>query len=55
MGFFLQMQGQFGTFLYTDPTDSTATNATFADWRWGDHDLHLLAALWALSSSRLAG
>jgi uncharacterized protein (TIGR02217 family) len=30
MGFFLQMQGQFGTFLYTDPTDNTATNATFA-------------------------
>ena len=30
MGFFLQMQGQFGTFLYTDPTDSAATNATFA-------------------------
>ena len=30
MGFFLQMQGQFGTFLYADPTDSAATNATFA-------------------------
>jgi uncharacterized protein (TIGR02217 family) len=30
MGFFLQMQGQFGTFLYADPTDNTATNATFA-------------------------
>ena len=30
MGFFLQMQGQFGTFLYTDPTDSAATNAVFA-------------------------
>jgi len=30
MGFFLQMQGQFGTFLYTDPTDSAATNVTFA-------------------------
>src|SRR5580700_3781411 len=25
MGFFLQMQGQFGTFLYVDPDDSTAT------------------------------
>jgi hypothetical protein len=30
LGFFLQMQGQFGTFLYTDPTDSAATNVTFA-------------------------
>jgi hypothetical protein len=30
MGFFLQMQGQFGTFLYADPTDSAATNMTFA-------------------------
>src|SRR6202167_2525946 len=30
MGFFLQMQGQFGTFLYDDPTDSTATNVGFA-------------------------
>jgi uncharacterized protein (TIGR02217 family) len=25
MGFFLQCQGQFGTFLYTDPSDCTAT------------------------------
>jgi uncharacterized protein (TIGR02217 family) len=30
MGFFLLMQGQFGTFLYTDPTDSTANDVTFA-------------------------
>ena len=30
MGFFLQMRGQFGTFLYTDPIDGAATNATFA-------------------------
>jgi hypothetical protein len=30
MGFFLQMQGQFGTFLYTDPADNAATNVTFA-------------------------
>ena len=30
MGFFLQMRGQFGTFLYADPTDSTAANVTFA-------------------------
>jgi len=29
MGFFLQMQGQFGTFLYADPTDNTATNVSF--------------------------
>ena len=25
MGLFLQVQGQFGTFLYTDPTDNAAT------------------------------
>lgn len=30
MGFFLQMQGQYGVFLYTDPTDETATNTEFA-------------------------
>ncbi len=30
MGFFLQMQGRFGTFLYTDPTDSAVANVTFA-------------------------
>jgi hypothetical protein len=30
MGFFLQMQGQFGTFLYADPSDNTATNVSFA-------------------------
>jgi uncharacterized protein (TIGR02217 family) len=30
MGFFLQMQGQFGTFLYTDPTDNAATATDFA-------------------------
>jgi hypothetical protein len=30
MGFFLQMQGQFGTFLYADPTDNIATNVSFA-------------------------
>jgi hypothetical protein len=30
MGFFLQMQGQFGTFLYADPTDNTATNVSLA-------------------------
>lgn len=26
MGLFLQCQGQFGTFLYTDPTDNSVTN-----------------------------
>lgn len=30
MGLFLQCQGQFGTFLYTDPTDNSATSQTFA-------------------------
>ncbi len=30
MGFFLQMQGQFGTFLYTDPDDNTVTGQAFA-------------------------
>ena len=27
LGFFLAMQGRYGTFLFTDPTDSTATAA----------------------------
>jgi uncharacterized protein (TIGR02217 family) len=30
MGFFLACQGQYGTFLYTDPTDSAVTNTVFA-------------------------
>jgi len=30
MGFFLQLQGQFGTFLYADPDDSTASAQAFA-------------------------
>jgi hypothetical protein len=30
MGFFLQLQGQFGTFLYVDPDDNTATGQAFA-------------------------
>jgi hypothetical protein len=30
MGLYLQLQGQFGTFLYTDPTDNTVTNQTIA-------------------------
>ena len=30
MGLFLQCQGQFGTFLYTDPTDDSVTAQTFA-------------------------
>ncbi len=30
MGFFLQLQGQFGTFLYTDPDDYTVTGQAFA-------------------------
>jgi hypothetical protein len=30
MGFFLQLQGQFGTFLYTDPGDNTVAAQTFA-------------------------
>ncbi len=30
MGLFLQMQGQFGTFLYADPTDDSATAQAFA-------------------------
>ncbi len=29
MGLFLQCQGQYGTFLYADPTDSTATAQAF--------------------------
>jgi uncharacterized protein (TIGR02217 family) len=30
MGFFLACQGQYNTFLYTDPNDSGATDITFA-------------------------
>jgi hypothetical protein len=30
MGFFLQLQGQFGTFLYADPDDSAVTGQAFA-------------------------
>jgi uncharacterized protein (TIGR02217 family) len=30
MGFFLQLQGQFGTFLYTDPDDNSVTGQVFA-------------------------
>ena len=30
MGFFLQMQGQYGTFLYADPTDSAVTSGVIA-------------------------
>jgi uncharacterized protein (TIGR02217 family) len=30
MGFFLQLQGQFGTFLYTDPDDNAVTAQTIA-------------------------
>jgi uncharacterized protein (TIGR02217 family) len=30
MGFFLQMHGQFGTFLYADPTDSAVTAGAIA-------------------------
>jgi hypothetical protein len=30
MGFFLQLQGQFGTFLYTDPDDAAVTEQVFA-------------------------
>ncbi len=30
MGFFLQLQGQFGTFLYTDPDDNAVTGQVFA-------------------------
>jgi uncharacterized protein (TIGR02217 family) len=30
LGFYLQCQGQFGTFLYVDPTDSVATGQSIA-------------------------
>ena len=30
MGFFLQLQGQFGTFLFADPDDNAATGQAFA-------------------------
>lgn len=31
MGFFMQLQGQFGTFLYADPDDNAATGQFIAD------------------------
>ncbi len=30
IGFFLECQGQYGTFLYVDPTDSSATDVNFS-------------------------
>ncbi len=30
MGLYIQCQGQSGTFLYTDPTDNSATNQAIA-------------------------
>ena len=30
MGFYMQCQGRFGAFLYTDPTDNAVSNQTFA-------------------------
>ena len=30
MGLYLKCQGQYGTFLYTDPTDNAVINQTFA-------------------------
>jgi len=30
MGLYLQCQGQYGTFLYSDPSDNTVANQTFA-------------------------
>ena len=36
MGFFLQMQGQYGTFLYIDPTDNAATNVALLNPSTGE-------------------
>ena len=56
MGLFLQSQGQFGTFLYTDPTDNSATAApTIADRRRRDHDFHASRARSAASPNRSDG
>ena len=36
MGLYLQVQGQFGTFLYTDPTDNTQSTSISASPATGD-------------------
>ena len=55
MGLFLQCQGQFGTFLYTDPTDSAAANATTSRPATARRRPSRSRATSAASSSRSAG
>ena len=54
MGFFLQLQGQFGTFLYTDPDDNTVTGQAFATGD-GSTTSFTMSARSAASSSPSAG
>ena len=55
MGFFLQCQGQSGTFLYTDPTDNAVASQIFGDRRRRDDDLSRSPARSAAFSSRWTG
>ena len=45
MGFFLQLQGQFGTFLYTDPDDDAVTGQVFATGDGSTTSFTLMRAL----------
>ena len=57
MGFFLQCQGQYSTFLYTDPTDNAVggSNGGFVATGDGVTTTFTFRATWARSSSRSAG
>jgi hypothetical protein len=45
MGFFLQIQGQFGTFLYVDPDDNTVTGQSFASGDGATRSFTMMRAL----------
>ena len=55
MGLFLQCQGQFGTFLYTDPTDNRRRRSEFRHRRRFDDELHLCARARRLSRAGRLG
>ena len=48
MGFFLQLQGQFGTFLYTDPDDNAVTGQAFATGDGATTVVHNHADAWRI-------
>ncbi len=55
MGLFLQCQGQFGTFLYTDPTDNAVAAQNFATGDGSTTTLHLRARARRLSRAGRLG